>query len=348
MLQTPSALDAIAVPAVRSKCVAAPSRRRALAGLLCALATAGGIAPAGAETYPSQPVRIIVAFPAGGAADTVTRLLGKELEKSLRQPVVVENKPGALTFVAVQALLAAKPDGYTFMAVSNDTLMVNPHLVKAPYDIRQSFDYVGTFGDYAPAVLVARRDFPAQDAKEVIDYLRNNPGKVNIASHGKGSTSHIRAELLLAKLGVKQNHVPYRGGAPALQDLAGGQVDLLVDSPVSSMPMIRAGRIKALANMGRERNPDLPSVATLAEVGASAGDFVTFQALIAPKGLPPAVLKSFSDALRTAMANPELRDVLGTRGLKPAYREGAEFQAMVMDGSEMMRQVIAQNQITAD
>ncbi len=316
-----------------------------LLGASALLVTADAAAQA---AYPNQPIKIIVAFAAGGASDTVTRMLGKELEKTLGQPVLVENKPGAYTFIAAQTLMAAKPDGYTFMAASNDTLTVNPHMTTAPYDIRQSFEYVGIFGEYAPAVLVARKDFPANNAKELLEYLRTNPGKVNFASHGRGSTSHIRAELLLAKLRVKQNHVPYKGGAPALQDLAGGQVDLLVDSPISSMPLIRAGRIKAVASMGRERYPDLPDVATLAESGASAGDFVTFQALLAPKGTPASVIKTIGDAVSEALKNPELRASLSGRGLNPVFRGPAEFQKIVFDNSDIMKKVIADNNLAAE
>jgi tripartite-type tricarboxylate transporter receptor subunit TctC len=328
---------------------AAPRRRfvRQLgAGALLGLGLACGAAQAQAPTPTSgQPLRVIVAFAAGGAADALSRLLGKEMEKSLGQPVIVENRPGAYTFVAVQSLLASKADGHTVMAVSNDTLTVNPHLTSAPYDIQQSFEYVGIFGEYLPALLVARKDFPANDAKELVDHLRANPGRVNFASHGNGSTSHLRMELLLGKLGVKQNHVPYKGAAPALQDLAGGQVDIMVDAPLSAIPQIKAGRIKALANMAKERSTELPEVATLGEVGASAGDFVTFQAFIAPKGVPAAQLERVRESMRKALANPELQAAMRSRGFTPKFRGGDEFQSIVMEGSQMMKKVIADNQI---
>ncbi len=324
-----------------------PRRALLASAAFSALAALGTAGTAQAQAWPTQPIKLIVAFAPGGAADTVTRLTAKEMEKTLGQPVVVDNKPGGSTFIATQALTASKPDGYTMMVVSNDTLMVNPHLFKAPYDIRQSFDYVAIFGEYAPAVLVARTTLPVNDAKEAIEYLKKNPGKVNYASHGTGSTSHIRMELLLAKLGVKQNHIPYKGGAPALQDLSGGQVDFLVDSPVSSMPLVKAGRIKAVAAMGKERYFDLPNVMTLGEAGAGAGDFVTFQGIMAPKGTPPAVIKAFSDAVSKAVSDPVLREALGSRGLKPVYRGPAEFQALVYEGSDMMKKVITDNNITA-
>jgi tripartite-type tricarboxylate transporter receptor subunit TctC len=312
------------------------------------IGAAGAAAPAGAQAqpaFPSQPLRWIVAFPAGGAADTVTRLLAKETEKHLGQPIVVENRPGGNTFIAVQALLSAKPDGYTAMIVSNDTLTVNPYLFSAPYDVEQSFDYVGVFGEYLPAVLVARKDFPANNAKEAVEYFKANAKTMNFASHGAGSTSHLRMELLLARLGVKMNHVPYKGGAPALQDLSGGQVDVLVDSPVSSLPLIKAQRIKPLATMGKERLPDLPGVMTLGEAGAAAGDFVTFQGIIAPRGLPPAVLTTLTEAVRKSLASPELRETLQARGLRPAYQSPADFRATVMAGKAAMKKVIEDNNI---
>ena len=319
---------------------------RRLAAVIAILAIAVGSGTAAAQAYPTQPVKWVVPYPAGGATDTLARTLAREVEKKLGQPVVVENRAGGSTFIAVQALLGSRPDGYTLMVVSNDTLTINPHLMKTPYDAEQSFEYAGMWGEYVPSLLVAKKDFPANNAREAFDYIRKNPKSVNYASHGAASVSQIRMELMLSKLGVKLNHVPYKGSAPALQDIAGGQVDILVDSRVNAMPLVRAGNVKVLAVLGKERYADLPQVMTVAEAGAAAGDFGTFQGFLAPKGTPPAVIKTFTEALRAALDSTELRANLLERGFKAAYTPPSEFRAIVRDGSQAMKKVIADNNIT--
>jgi tripartite-type tricarboxylate transporter receptor subunit TctC len=318
-------------------------RRACLAAVVGTACLASG---AFAQAWPTQPVKWIIPYPAGGATDTLSRILAREVEKKLGQPVVVENRAGGSTFIAVQALLSSRPDGYTMMVTSNDTLTINPHLMKTPYDAEQSFDFAGMYGEYIPSLLVAKKDFPASNAREAFDYIRKNPKAVNYASHGTGSVSQIRMELLLAKLGVKVNHVPYKGSAPALQDIAGGQVDLLVDSRVNAMPLVRTGNVKVIAVLGRERYADLPNVMTAAEAGAAGGDFGTFQGFLVPKGTPATVIKTFSDALRAALDNAELRASLLERGFKAGYTSPADFRALALEGSQVMKKVIADNGIT--
>lgn len=324
------------------------SRRAVLlsqAALAVALAT--GTAAASAQAWPTQPVRWFIPFPAGGATDVLTRMLAREVEKNIGQPVIVENRAGGNTNIAVQALMQAKPDGHTFMVAANDTMTINPHLFRNAPDPEQSFEYACQWGEYVPALLVAKKDFPANDAKQAMEYLRKNASTVNYASHGTGSVSQIRMELLLGKLGIKLNHVPYKGSAPALQDIAGGQVDILVDSRTNSLPLIKSGQVKAIAVMGAQRYPDMPDVMTLAEAGTSAGDFATFQAFVAPKGTPPAIVAQFSEAVRKAVDNRELKDAFAARGFTSRYRSPAEFRKHVADESAAMKKVIADNNITA-
>jgi len=312
-----------------------------------ALSLATGAAAVSAQAWPSQPIRWYIPYPAGGATDVLSRMLAREVEKNLGQPVVVENRAGGNTAVAVQALLQARPDGNTWMVASNDTMSINPHLFKNAPDPEQSFEVGAQWGEYAPALLVAKKDFPANDAKQAIEYLRKNAGKVSYASHGTGSVSQIRMELLLGKLGIKLNHVPYKGSAPALQDIAGGQVDILVDSRTNSLPLIRSGQVKALAVMGSQRYADLPDVMTLAEAGTSGGDFGTFHAFVAPKGTPPAIVAQFSEAVNKAVNSKELKDAFAARGFNSRYRPPAEFRKHVADESAAMKKVIADNNITA-
>jgi tripartite-type tricarboxylate transporter receptor subunit TctC len=322
-------------------------RRRAL--LRGALYSAAGLAATGAwaQGDDGRPVRWLLPYPAGGAADTVSRILAVEAAKALGRPIVVDNRPGGSTFIAVQALRGAPADGSTMMVVSNDTLAINPHLFKAPYDAERDFAYVAEFGEYQPSLLVARADLPARDLRDAIALFRSKGESISFASHGIGSVSQIRMEMFLAKIGTRLNHVPYKGSAPALQDIAGGQVDVLVDSQVNAMPMVRAGKVKALAVLGPERLAELPQVLTLAEAGAAAGDFATFQGLIAAKGTPPAAVQAMAAAVRTALAMPAVRDAYLARGMKPVFRDGDAFRAIVRENSEAMRRIVEERQLTA-
>ncbi len=312
--------------------------------VLLAMALASGTALA--QAYPSkQPVSWFIPYPAGGASDVLARMLAREMEKKLGQTILVENHPGGSTFIAARKLLSAPPDGYTLMVVSNDTLTINPALMKTPYDVEQSFEYAGMWGEYAGALLVAKKDFPANTAQEAFEYIRKNPKLITYASHGVASVSQIRMEMLLAKLGVKLNHVPYKGSAPALQDIAGGHVDILVDSRVNAMPLVRTGNVKVLAVLSKDRVAELPQVMTAAEAGAAAGDFGTFQGFLAPKGTPPEVIRTFSEALRAALESPELRASTAERGFKAAYTSPSDFRNVVIEGSKAMKKVIIDNNI---
>ena len=302
--------------------------------------------PAFAQAWPGQPIRWLIPYPAGGATDVLSRMLAREVEKTLGQPVVVENRAGGNTSVAVQALTNSKPDGYTFLVVSNDTMTINPALFKNAPDPDASFEIVCSWGEYVPALLVARKDFPASDAKQAFDYLKANASKLNYASHGTGSVSQIRMELLLGKLGIKLNHVPYKGSAPALQDVAGGQIDILVDSRVNALPLIRSGQVKALAVLGSQRYPDLPGVMTVGEAGTHAGDFATTHGFVAPKGTPPAITEKVADAVRQAVGSKELKEAMAQRGFTTLYRPAADYRKIVAEEAAAMKKVIADNHIS--
>lgn len=297
------------------------------------------------STFPTQPIKWIVPFAAGGGSDTAARIIATELSVILKQPVVVDNKPGGNTIIATQALLASKPDGYTIMSASNDTLTINPHLQKVTYQIDRDFEYVALFVKF-PTILVAKKDFPADDARQAVEYLRKTGPTLNYASYGNGSVAHIGMEMLLSRLGTKSNHVPYKGGAPAIQDMVGGRVDLMMDVIPSSVPFVKSGNLKALAWTGKERNPALPNVMTLQEAGVAGFDFYSWQGIIAPRGTPPATVAALTEGFRKALASPEVRQSLDSRGIEASFLDGPAFRKLAETGSTEMKKAITTAHIT--
>lgn len=289
--------------------------------------------------FPNQPVRWLVPFAAGGGSDAAARIIGEEMTRLLKQQVIIENRPGGNTLIATQALMSAKPDGYTFMSASNDTLTINPHLMKVPYQVDSDFEYVALFATF-PTLLVAKKDFPADDAKQALDYIRKNGPSINYASYGTGSVAHIGMEMLLGRLGTKANHVPYKGGAPAVQDMVGGNVDMMMDVIPSSVPHVKSGNLKALAWTGKNRNAALPDLLTLQEAGIAGFDFYSWQGIVAPRGTPAEVVQALSAAFRTVLSSPQVREKLEARGIDATYLDGAAFHKLAAAGSAEMKKVI--------
>jgi tripartite-type tricarboxylate transporter receptor subunit TctC len=319
----------IAVPALIALCVAATPD-----------------AATAQDAYPSGPVKWIIPFPPGGAIDVLARMVAREVEKSLGQPIVIDNRSGGNTFIAMSGLRNAKPDGYTMMITSND-LTIAPNLYKAPLDVEKDIDCVAQIGLGRPFLLVARTDFPAENARDAVQYMKSNPGKVTFASYGNGSISHLGMELFAGTHKIKMTHVPYKGAAPALQDIMARQIDVMADSPVNSLPLAASGKIKVLAVMGKERFPELPNVMTLAEAGAAspADELTSFLALIANKGTPAAAVDKMGKAIETALQQKELRDTLFSRTLIPQYMGGRQFCEKVAQESRAMKKVISDNGI---
>lgn len=316
-----------------------------LLGSLVALAS---LSPAMAQSVSDKPIRWLVGFPAGGATDTYARTLAQEVEKKLNRKIVIENKPGAGTFIAVQALKAAPADGSTMMVVANDTMAIMPHLFKAPYDVAKDFDYVASFGETPPSLLIARNDFPANNLREAVAYIKANEAKLNYANAGVGTIGHIRMELFLSGINAKVGAIPYKGGSNAIVGIASGEVDMMVDGQTTSLPMIKAGRYKALAVMSKTRIPELPDTMSVAEVGATGGDFPAYLGIIALKGTPPSVLRDTAEAVKSSLALPALKERFVASGLNPKFRDGTEFRSLVETSSGDMAKVIAERGIKAE
>jgi tripartite-type tricarboxylate transporter receptor subunit TctC len=297
--------------------------RKTLACLLAVLALGLGLGPARAQDYPTRPVKIFIAFPVGGLLDTVSRIVGEKLGGLLGQQFVIEARPGAGGTIATLAVAKADPDGYTLMMI-NDNHALNPSVFKnIPYDSVKDFAPVGFVG-YTPLILAANPAVPAKDVKTLVALAKEKPDGFTYASVGVGSASHLAGEMLAAGAGVKLLHVPYRGGAPAMNDLIAGHVNTMFTSPVISLPHLQAGKLKALALAAPKRLEILPDIPTMAEAGFPVDASYWF-GLVAPAGTPPAVLAKLEKALTDVLEMPDVRKRLTEMGAVITPMRSKEF-----------------------
>ncbi len=295
--------------------------RKTLACLLAALAL--GLGQARAQDYPTRPVKIFIAFPVGGLLDTVSRIVGEKLAGLLGQQFVIEARPGAGGTIATLAVAKADPDGYTLMMI-NDNHALNPSVFKnIPYDSVKDFAPIGFVG-YTPLILAANPAVPAKDVKTLVALAKEKPDGFTYGSVGVGSASHLAGEMLAAGAGVKLLHVPYRGGAPAMNDLIAGHVNTMFLSPVIGLPHLQAGKLKALALAAPKRLEVLPDVPTMAEAGFPVDASYWF-GLVAPAGTPPAVLAKLEKALADVLEMPDVRKRLTDMGAVVTPLKSKEF-----------------------
>src|SRR6266852_2622525 len=278
------------------------------------LSGCGPIALAQAD-YPHRAIRIIVPLAAGGNVDIVARTLADQVSKSLGQPVLVENRPGASSLVGTQLVARSAPDGYTMLAVAN-TFATVPLIVANPgYDPLKDFTGV-TLTCLVPQVLVVNPGLPAQSVKELVALAKSQPGKISYASSGNGSTGHMAAELFNREAGVTMLHVPYKGNSQALIDVISGQVAMMFDQVSTSTPQIRAGKVRAIAVTSLARSPLLPDVPTVDESGVPGYEDITFNGLVAPAGTPREVLARLQQAVAKAVSDAELTRRFIERGVE--------------------------------
>jgi tripartite-type tricarboxylate transporter receptor subunit TctC len=283
-----------------------------LFGLLCVTSARAD----DAASYPSQTIKIIVPFPAGGTADTLPRLVSERLRQKWNQPVIIENRSGAGGNIGAETVASSAPDGYTLLASPPGPLAINENLYKKlsfrPADL-MPITVLGT----APNVLDVRPGFPARTVKELIDYAKANPDKVTFASQGNGTTSHLTAILFQRLTGTRMVHVPYRGTAPALQDIMGDTVDLFFDNLGSSMSLHVGGKLRILGVCGNERVSSLPDIPTVREAGLPDFTSVTWFALMAPKGTPDAIVAKLNLAVTEILSEPDIRSQFIKLGVQP-------------------------------
>jgi tripartite-type tricarboxylate transporter receptor subunit TctC len=282
-----------------------------------------------AQSFPSRPVRLIVPFPAGGATDLVARSLAEPLGRVLGQPVVVENRSGAGGSVGMAEVAKAAADGHTLGLATGSTHGANSALYKQlPYDPVKDFTPVSQLV-VTPNVLLAHPSAPARDFRELLRYLKANPGKITYASPGQGSLGHLGMELLKLSTNTFMVHIPYRGAAPAKNDLLGGQVHLMLDNLPSSMAQIRSGQLRALAVSAPERLPELPQVPTFSELSLFTNNEQSWFGLVAPAGLPAPTLRTLHRAVAGVLADRNFVASAQRLGLTPAASQPEEFGAQI-------------------
>ena len=281
--------------------------KRILASLLLCLVS-GWAAAQGA--YPNRTVRIIVPFPAGQTTDMVARMLAQEFTDSLGQSFYVDNKGGAAAIIGTELAKNATPDGYTLLMASSGPLAINPSLYsKLPYDTLRDFQPIG-MAVVVPQFLVVNKDFPANNLKELIAYVKQNPGKVNFGSGGSGLTNHLTMELLKATTGMQITHVPYKGAAPALTALIGGQINMMFESGPAVIPHVRSGKLRVLAVGSQHRSLALPEVPTVAEAGVPGFNAQSWAAFLAPMGTPRPIIQKLNAELNAALSKPATKERL--------------------------------------
>ena len=318
--------------------------RRYLALAVCAF----GLASAGASgAYPEKPLKIIVPYSAGGAADTTARLIGQKLAERLKQPVVVENKPGASGTIGAASVATAPADGYTLLldATGHTT---NPSLfAKLPYDTARDFIPISLV-TRIPALLVVPAASPLKSVQDLIKAARAKPGKLTYASAGNGGAQHLAAELFAQAQKLELVHVPYKGGAPALTDLIGGQVDMMFSAVSASGPHVKGGKLRALATTGIKPTPGFSELPTVAASGAPGFEVYEWNGLFAPKGTPAPVVERLEKEVRAIVAQPDVQQKLADLGAEPMGSSATDFAAFLKSETTKWSKVIKDANIKVD
>jgi len=316
--------------------------------LLCTFALGVAAVAANAQAWTDKQVTLLVPFPPGGSTDMVARTLSTQVGAKLGTTIVVDNKAGATGTIGAAMVKRAAPDGTTFLVTSLGPLVIAPHLIKGlPYDPIKDFDTI-TVAVQAPNLLVVPEASPFKTVADVIAAEKKNPGKLTFASSGNGSSDHLTVELFWQQTGTTGVHVPYKGGAPAISDLLGGQVDASFQNINAVITHVKAGKLRALAVTGDKRSPALPHVPTMAEAGVKGVDVYSWQGVVAPKGLPADVRRKAHDAMVAALNQPEVRKQFDALGFEIVANTPEQFAAFEKSEYERWKKVIETGKITID
>jgi tripartite-type tricarboxylate transporter receptor subunit TctC len=320
--------------------------RAATAALLCSVASLSPLA-AWAQTFPNKPVRIVVPFPPGGTTDILARLLATELGRRWSQPVLVENRAGASGTIFSEQLTNMPPDGYTLMLTATHHV-INPGLYKQlKYDTRTAFSPIAQIAA-VPNVLVVNPDFKPRTVKELIEYTKARPGKVNFGSSGTGGANHLSGELFKSMAGVDMLHIPYKGAAPALNDLLGGQISVMFDSVPGVLQHIRAGKLRALAVTSLKRSAALPDVPAIDEAGLKGFDSTAWFGLYGPGNMNADLKKKLSTDVLEALQSPGVRKSIEEQGAEPGTMTQAQFATFVNSELDKWAKVISNANVKLD
>jgi tripartite-type tricarboxylate transporter receptor subunit TctC len=300
-----------------------------------------------AQSWPTKPVRIVVPFPAGGPTDVMTRALAEKLSQALGQPVVVDNQPGAGGSIGSDLVAKSAPDGYTLLMATSSTHSIGPYLAKVPYDPRKDFTPVVYVGK-ATNILVVSPVLNINSLRELIDYAKKNPGKVNYATSGVGSISHLTSEMFASMAGVKIVHVPYKGTQLSMPDLMSGQVTMLFDSVLTAKPHIDAKRLVGLTVSSKERSNLVPDMPTMAESGLPGFDSWTWFGIFGPAGTPQAVVDRVNAEVNRIVADAALRERFAQLGFETSGGTPAQFAELVESESAKWSKVIRDANVKAE
>jgi tripartite-type tricarboxylate transporter receptor subunit TctC len=281
----------------------------------------------GQAAYPSKPIRIITPYSPGGTTDILSRLIGPKLTQSWGQPVIVDNRPGGNTVIGSEAMVKSAPDGHTLLCILTSHVIV-PNLAPTPYDAIKDFAPVATIS--SSALLAATHpSVPVKTLRELVALARNKPAQLNYASGGSGTVTHLAGEYFNILAGIKTQHIPYKGSAPALTALLGGEVHFYFVPPIVAMPHLKTGRIRALASTGETRLPALPLVPTAVEAGLKGFVVTTWYGLLAPSATPRAIVDKLSAEVARILAMPDIREKLTSQGMEPLTTTPDQFAALI-------------------
>lgn len=314
--------------------------------LTVALAVACVSATAVAQDFPNKTIRLVVPYSPGGGADNAARILAPALSASMGQQVIIENRPGGSGSIGANAVAQASPDGYTVLYDAS-SFAINPALRKLPYDAKKDLVPV-SLAVSVPNILVVPPDAPYKTVGEFIDYARKNPGKLTYASYGPGSAAHLIGELLKNQAKVDLLHVPYKGGAPALMDLMGGQVHSYFSNAASGMNYVKSGKLRALAVTSAKRMEAMPDVPTLAESGFKNFEVLEWNGFFVPKGTPKEVVARLNKEVQKAVNDPATRKRLEELGLDPVGNSPEEFSKFIQSEMSRWESLVKSNKITVD
>jgi tripartite-type tricarboxylate transporter receptor subunit TctC len=303
--------------------------------------------PVAAQNYPAKPIKIVVPFPAGGTSDVLARLIGQKMTESWGQPVVVENKPGSSGNLGADAVAKSAADGYTLVLMDVGNLVISPALFKLPFNVEKDFAPVAMVA-YSPHLLAVSTKVPANTPAELVAYAKAQKGKLNYAvAAGMGSASHLAGVIYAQRSGIEWGYVPYKGGAQAITDLIGGQVDVMFNGMVATYPHVKAGKIKLIAVSSAKRSAQMPDTPTVAE---SLPGFLTgsFQGLLAPAGTPKAVVDKLHAEVQRIAALPEVRERLTTLGAEPSSMTPADFGNWLKAEIPAMAKIVKDEKITLE
>ncbi|HEV2976540.1 MAG TPA: tripartite tricarboxylate transporter substrate binding protein [Casimicrobiaceae bacterium] len=310
--------------------------QRAALFVLLALSAAA----AAAQPYPSKPIRLVVPFPAGGTTDILAREVGQRLSLSLGQPVVIDNRPGAAGNIGSELVAKSAPDGYTLLMATVGTHAINPNLyARIPYDHVKDFAPVVLVAG-VPNVLEVTPSLPVHSVADLIKLAKEKPGQINFASSGSGTSIHLSGELFKTMAGVDMTHVPYKGSAPAITDLIGGQVQVMFDNLPSSLQQIKAGKLRAIAVTSAQRAPALPDIPTIAESGLPGFEATSWFGIVAPAGTPPTIIARINADVNQWLQSPEAKEKLLAQGAVAAGGSPEQFAAYIHTETEKWARVV--------